>query len=84
MVKPERRTRGDVVAAIAIAAVVAVTAALVWWTSDARATISRPAASPIPTLITAKAVPVRTASVVDRGQPEDHGAAGGRGQRGHR
>src|SRR6478752_5724311 len=57
MVKPERRTRGDVVATIAIAVVVAVTAALVWWTSDARATISRPAASPVPTLITAKAVP---------------------------
>ena len=57
MVKPERRTRADVVAAIAIAAVVAVTAALVWWTSDARATISRPAASPIPSLITAKTVP---------------------------
>ncbi|HEX9832524.1 MAG TPA: hypothetical protein VGA66_05445 [Mycobacterium sp.] len=57
MVKPERRTRADVVAAIAIAAVIAVTAGLVWWTSDARATISRPAANPVPPLITAKAVP---------------------------
>ena len=57
MVKPERRTRADVVAAIAIAAVVAVTAALVWWTSDARATISHPAADPIPPLVNAKAVP---------------------------
>ena len=58
MVKPERRTRGDVVAAVAIAAVVAVVAALIWWTSDARATISRPAATPAPTLPAAKAVPV--------------------------
>ena len=46
MVKPERRTKGDVVAAVAIAAVVAVVAALIWWTRDARATISRPAARP--------------------------------------
>lgn len=57
MVKPERRTRTDVVAAIAIAAVVVVTAALVWWTSDARATISRPAAEPVPNLTPATAVP---------------------------
>ena len=57
MVKPERRTRADVVAAIAIAAAVAVAAALVWWTSDARATISRPAATPVPNPVTAKVVP---------------------------
>ncbi|MDT7731938.1 MAG: hypothetical protein QOK45_2191 [Mycobacterium sp.] len=57
MVKPERRTRGDVAAAVAIAAVVAVVAALIWWTSDARATVSRPAAIPAPTLTPAKAVP---------------------------
>lgn len=57
MVKPERRTRADVVAAIVIAAVIAVTAVLVWWTSDARATISRPAASPVPPLVNAKTVP---------------------------
>ena len=50
MVKPERRTRADVVAALAIVAVVAVAAALIWWTSDARATISRPAATPVPNL----------------------------------
>jgi PQQ-like domain len=48
MVKPERRTKADLLAAAAIAAVVAVTAALIWWTSDARATISRPAAGPGP------------------------------------
>jgi hypothetical protein len=56
MVKPERRTRADVVAALAIVAVVAIVAALVWWTSDARATISRPAATPLPNLRPAKAV----------------------------
>ena len=57
MVKPERRTRADLVAAAAIAVVVAVVAAVVWWTSDARATISRPAAEPVPALKPAVAVP---------------------------
>ena len=57
MVKPERRTRADLVAAAAIAVAVAVIAALVWWTSDARATISRPAASAVKTLAPAKVVP---------------------------
>lgn len=57
MVKPERRTRADLIAAAAIAVTVAVVAAVIWWTSDARATISRPAASPVKTLAPAKAVP---------------------------
>ena len=57
MVKPERRTKGDVVAAVAIAAAVAIVVGLIWWTSDARATISRPAATPAMTLSPAKAVP---------------------------
>lgn len=57
MVKPERRTRGDLIAATAIVAVVAVAAALLWWTSDARATISRPADTPVPGLRTARDVP---------------------------
>lgn len=57
MVKPERRTRGDVLAAVAIAAVIAVVAALVWWTSDARATISEPAAAAIPDPEPASQVP---------------------------
>jgi hypothetical protein len=57
MVSPERRTRGDLLVAVAIAAVVAVTAALIWWTSDARATISRPAATPVPVLKSARDVP---------------------------
>jgi hypothetical protein len=57
MVKPERRTKADVLAAAAIAAVVAVAAALIWWTSDARATISRPAAGPTPSPGSAREVP---------------------------
>jgi hypothetical protein len=57
MVTPERRTKGDVLAAVAIAAVVAVVAALIWWTSDARATVSRPAAEPVPALKSARDVP---------------------------
>ncbi len=50
MVKPERRTRADMVAAAAIAGVIALVAAIVWWTSDARATISLPAANPVAAL----------------------------------
>ena len=57
MVKPERRTRTDVLVALAIGVVVAVAAGLVWWVSDARATISRPAAAPVPALTPAKTVP---------------------------
>jgi hypothetical protein len=57
MVTPERRTRGDVVAAAAIAVVVAVAASLIWWSSDARATISKPAAEPVPALKSARDVP---------------------------
>ena len=57
MVKPERRTRGDIAAAAAIVAIVALTAGLIWWTSDARATISRPAAAPVPYLTPAREVP---------------------------
>ncbi|GJF11711.1 hypothetical protein NGTWS0302_12170 [Mycolicibacterium cyprinidarum] len=57
MVKPERRTRADMVVAAAIAGVIALVAAIVWWTSDARATISVPAATPVPSLKPAKVVP---------------------------
>jgi hypothetical protein len=57
MVKPERRTKADVLAAAAIAAVVALAAALIWWTSDARATISRPGAGPAPSPRLAHQVP---------------------------
>jgi len=57
MVKPERRTKADLIAAAAIVVVVAVGAALIWWNSDARATVSRPADRPIPALHAAKTVP---------------------------
>ncbi|VEG52520.1 hypothetical alanine valine rich protein [Mycolicibacterium aurum] len=57
MVKPERRTRADLVAAASIAGVIVLVAAIVWWTSDARATVSRPAAEPVPSLEPAAAVP---------------------------
>jgi hypothetical protein len=57
VVKPERRTKGDVLAAIAIVVAVAVTAGLIWWTSDARATVSKPAATPVPALKSARDVP---------------------------
>ena len=57
MVKPERRTKGDLLAAAAIAVVVAAAASLIWWTSDARATISRPAIVPAPNPTPAREVP---------------------------
>ncbi|OBF60825.1 hypothetical protein A5787_18865 [Mycobacterium sp. 852002-50816_SCH5313054-b] len=57
MVKPERRTQGDMLAAAAIAIVIALGAALIWWTSDARATVSRPAAIPVPAPTPAREVP---------------------------
>jgi hypothetical protein len=57
MVRPERRTRADIVAALAIAVVVAVTAGVIWWTSDARATISRPASDTSTSAVSATAVP---------------------------
>jgi hypothetical protein len=57
VVRPERRTKTDIAAAAAIAVVVAVAASLIWWTSDARATISRPAATPAPTPTQARDVP---------------------------
>lgn len=43
MVRPERRTNGDLVAAALIAVMVVLAGVIIWWTSDARATISRPA-----------------------------------------
>lgn len=57
MVKPERCTKTDIAAAATIAVVVAVAASLIWWTSDARATISRPAAVAVPTPAPAREVP---------------------------
>ncbi|UMB68377.1 Rv3212 family protein [Mycobacterium paraterrae] len=57
MVKPERRTKTDLLAAAAIATVTVAVAAVIWWTSDARATVSRPAAVPAPNPTPAHAVP---------------------------
>lgn len=57
MVKPERRTKADLIAAAAIVVVVALGAAAIWWHSDARATVSRPADHPIPALHNTKTVP---------------------------
>jgi hypothetical protein len=57
MVRPERRTKADMVAAAAIGLAVATAAALIWWTSDARATVSRPAAVPAPSPTPARLVP---------------------------
>ncbi len=57
MVKPERRTKGDILAATAIVVVIGVATALIWWNSDARATVSRPAAAAAPTISSTRAVP---------------------------
>jgi hypothetical protein len=57
LIRPERRTRADLLAAAAIVVVIVLAAALIWWTSDVRTTISRPAAMPAPSLTSATAVP---------------------------
>ena len=57
MVRPERRTRGDLIAAAAIATVVALIVALIWWHSSARATEFRPATGPAPNVKPAQGVP---------------------------
>lgn len=57
MVRPERRTRGDLIAAAAIAAVIVVVIAMFWWHSSARATTFRPASEPAPNVKPAQGVP---------------------------
>jgi hypothetical protein len=57
MVRPERRTRADLLAVLAIAVVVAVAAGVIWWTSDARATVSKPAAEATKSAVAASEVP---------------------------
>lgn len=57
MVAPERRTRGDLIAAAAIVAVVAMVIAAFWWHSSARATILRPAPSKATGLVAPQSVP---------------------------
>lgn len=70
MVRPERRTRADVAAAAAIVVAVALAAVLIWWTSDARATISRPAATPIPDLTAARVVPTAVSQLWTAPSPQ--------------
>jgi hypothetical protein len=84
MVKPERRTRADLLAAAAIAAVVIVVAAVLWWTSDARATISRPAASPMKTLAPAKTIPATFRELWTAPSPKTTTPVVARRQRGDR
>lgn len=57
MVRPERRSRNDLIAVAAIAAVVAVVLSLIWWQSSARATVFRPATGPAPSVKAAQGVP---------------------------
>lgn len=57
MLAPERRTRADLYAAVAIAVVVAIAAVVVWSTSDARGTESDPAAHPASVAPTADRLP---------------------------
>jgi hypothetical protein len=57
LVRPERRTRGDLMAAAAIAVAVALVIATFWWNSATRATVFRPAAAAAPPVDTAEAVP---------------------------
>lgn len=77
MVKPERRTKTDIAAAATIAVVVAVAASLIWWTSDARATISRPAAVAVPTPAPAREVPTSLKQLWTAASPATRCSRGG-------
>lgn len=57
MIRPERRTRGDLLAAAALFAVVVLFVGGVWWHSSARATEFHPATSAPPTTSAATTVP---------------------------
>lgn len=57
MVAPERRTRGDVIAAAMIVAAVILVASVVWATSDARGTTSTVAPTPLAAPASASSVP---------------------------
>jgi hypothetical protein len=61
--KPERRTRGDLVAAALLTAGVLVTAAVLWHYGDARATTSETATSKPPPFTSATALPPSLAPV---------------------
>lgn len=57
MIRPERRTRGDLLAAAAIAAAVMLFIAAVWWRSSVRTTEFHPATGAAPITSPASAVP---------------------------
>ncbi|WP_280318513.1 hypothetical protein [Nocardia wallacei] len=57
MLAPERRTRADIQAAVAIAVVLVIAIVLVWVNSDARRTVSEPAAQAATAPVTATALP---------------------------
>ncbi len=57
MIRPERRTRGDLLAAAAIAAVVTLLVTAVWWRSSARTTEFHPGTGTAPSPTAAAAVP---------------------------
>lgn len=57
MIRPERRTRGDLLAAAAIAAVVALVIAAVWWRSSVRTTEFHPGTGTAASPTAAAAVP---------------------------
>lgn len=57
MIAPERRSRRDLVAAASIVVVAAVLVGLVWSRSDARATTSIQASTPLPSVVPATALP---------------------------
>ncbi|MGB3602851.1 MAG: hypothetical protein WBA38_04785 [Gordonia sp. (in: high G+C Gram-positive bacteria)] len=56
-IKPERRTRTDLIATAVIAAIVVVAGVLMWWTSSARQSESVPATSDAPIQLPAENVP---------------------------
>lgn len=57
-------------AAAAIVVVIAVAAGLIWWSSDARATLSKPAAEPVPALKAARDVPTSLREVWTAASPK--------------
>ena len=57
MIAPERRTRGDLIAAAAIATAVTVFIATFWWHSSTRATVSHPATGPAAAAVAPAEVP---------------------------
>lgn len=57
MIRPERRTRGDLTAVVVIVVVLLVGSGVLWWNSDARATVSQPAPEAVPFPQPPEAVP---------------------------